>query len=143
MKRRCKNPSAWLNAIGNSTPTAPPEVLRIMNIVRVSYEKLKAGHGTADDFDKLSAVVNVGLVRAESIGRALVEAFKDAGEAMLECARIHERHGKFGFTGPHLLAMNAAMDLYADVLAMSSPNQMHAAALESSRRIRLGEVVTP
>lgn len=143
MKKRCKNSSAWLNAIGNSRPTSPQDVLRVMNIVRVSYEKLKAGHGSADDYDKLAAMVNVGVVRAESIGEALVDAFKDAGEAMLECARIYQRHGKYGFTGPHLLAMNAAVDLYAEILAMSSPNQMHAAALESTRRINRGEVVTP
>lgn len=79
------------------------------------------------------------MIRAEAIGKPLEEAFQAAGEALLECERIRQRHGRYGFTGPHILNMNAAMDLYADVLAMSSPNQMQAAVEEGAARIQRGE----
>jgi hypothetical protein len=131
-----------LHALRYSQPTPPAEVSRIMVLIRLSYEKLKIGSGTGQDYDRVGAAMNVGLIRAESIGQALVDAFLAAGQAMLECSRIHQRHGKFGFTGPHLLTMNAAMDLYEETLAMSSPNQMDAAAQEGADRIRRGEFIT-
>lgn len=145
-RKRCKrrtapNSSAWLNAIGNSQPTQPAEVQRIMLVLRLAYEKLKAGHGGADDFDRIGAMVNVGLVRSEAIGEVAVDAFKAAGDSILECDRLWRHHGKPGFTGPHIVAMNEALDLYEQVLGMSSPSQMHAAALESCRRIRQGHVI--
>lgn len=131
-----------LHAFRNSQPTQPAEVSRIMVLIRMAYERLKAGHGTDADYDRLGAAMNVGLIRAESIGQPVVDAFQAAGEALLEAARIHQRHGKFGFTGPHILSMNAAMDLYEEVLSLSSPNLMQMAVEEGARRIRAGLFVT-
>jgi hypothetical protein len=131
-----------LHAFRNAMPTEPDQVQRIMVLIRLSYEKLKAGHGTRADYDRVGAAANIGLIRAESIGKPLVHAFQAAGEAMLECSRIERRHGKFGFHGPDILHMNAAMDLYEEILSMSSPIQMEAAALESVERIRLGNFIT-
>lgn len=130
-----------LHAFRNSQPTDPVQVQRIMNLIRIAYERLKSGHGTEADFDRVGAALNIGLIRAESIGQPLVEAFKSAGAAMLECVTLYRKHGKFGFTGPGILAMNAAMDDYESVLGASSPNQMEAAAIEGVRRIRKGEVI--
>jgi hypothetical protein len=131
-----------LYALRNSQPTIPSEVARIMVLIRIAYEKLKTGHGTDADYDRVSAALNIALVRAESIGQPLVDAFKAAGEAMLECAHLHRRHGRFGFTGPHILAMNAAMDLYEEVLSLSSPNQMQWSLEEGMRRLSRGEYIT-
>lgn len=128
-----------LHAIDNSKPMRESEVQRIMVLIRLSYEKLKAGHGTDADFSRIAAVINVGLIRAESIHPELVQDFNSAGTAVLECSRIRQRHGKFGFTGPHILAMNTALDMYGQILAASSPNQMDEALQEAMRRIRRGE----
>jgi hypothetical protein len=136
------NTSALANTIANSQPTAPAEVARIMLMIRLAYEKLKIGNATDFEYDRVGAAVNVGLVRAESIGQPLVDAFKAAGEAMLECARRQKASGKYGFSGPNLLSMNAAMDLYEQLLGLSSPNQMHSAQMEAYRRLTAGEVIT-
>jgi hypothetical protein len=131
-----------LHAFRNSQPTQPAEVARIMVMIRIAYERLKSGGGSEADFDRVGAALNIGLIRAESIGQPLVEAFKHAGEAMLESVTLCRKHGKFGFSGPGLLHMNAGMDLYEEVLALSSPNQMEAAAQEGAARIRRGHFTT-
>lgn len=131
-----------LHAFRNSQPTSPAEVQRIMLLIRLAYEKLKAGHGSADDFDRLGAALNVGLIRAEAIGQPLVEAFKAAGEAMLACDGRHLKVGRYGFSGTELLAMNAAVDLYSEILSLSSPNQMQWAVEEGCRRLKAGEYIT-
>lgn len=138
--RRTVDPSAHWNAIINSQPTRPAEVSRIMVMVRLAYEKLKAGHGGDHDYDRLGAAMNVGMIRAEAIDPSLVEMFTAAGRAMLEAERIRRRHGHFGFHGEDLLAVNAGLELYEQILSLSSPNQMHAAAEEAVSRIRRGEV---
>jgi hypothetical protein len=142
LKRHVANAQAVGNVIANSLPTSPSEVQRIMVAIRLSYERLKTGAGTQDDLGRVGATINVGVIRAEVIDEQLVDAFKAAGEALLACARIHQRHGKYGFHGQDLLAMNAAMDLYEQLLSLSSPNQMHEAAREGERRIAAGDIVT-
>lgn len=124
------------NAIANSQPPSADEVAKVMNVLRIAYENLKAGHGTADDVHQLGWMLNVGFVRAQDIGQPLAQAFDDAGKAMQECESLQERHGRYGFTGPGILLMNAAMDLYADVLGMSSPNQMEAAENKAEKWLR-------
>lgn len=137
--RTTRNPIAWAAAIANSRPTPAADVTRIMVSVRMSYERLKLGDAPASDFERLAAVLNVGLIRAESIGQEVVEAMKLAMEAILECHRLHERHGRWGFTGPGLHAMNAALEFYEQILGSSSPNQMEAAVKESYRRMVAGQ----
>lgn len=136
---RSRNPTAWAAAIANSQPTPAADVTKIMVSVRMSYERLKLGDAPASDFERLAAVLNVGLIRSESIGTEVVEAMKLAMEAILNCHRLHERHGRWGFTGPDLQAMNAALEFYEQILAKSSPNQMEAAVKESYRRMVAGQ----
>lgn len=142
MRQRPANCAALENAIYNNSPTPAAEVTRVMAAVRLSYEKLKLGTGTSEDLLHVQSALNVGMVRAESIDPEVVRMFVAAGEALVECERIRRRSGRYGFTGPHILAMNAAMDLYEQMLTLSTPNQLHAAATEADRRIRAGNVVT-
>jgi hypothetical protein len=136
---RARNPTAWAAAIANSQPTPAADVTRIMVSARMSYERLKQGDAPASDFERLAAVLNVGLIRGESIGAEVVEAMKLAMEAILECHSLHQRHGRWGFTGPGIQAMNEALELYEQILGASSPNQMEAAVKESYRRMVAGQ----
>lgn len=137
--RTARNPTSWAAAIANSQPTPAADVTRIMVSVRMSYERLKLGDAPVSDFERLAAVLNVGLIRGESIGPEVVEAMKLAMEAILNCHRLHERHGRWGFTGPGLQVMNAALEFYEQILGSSSPNQMEAAVKESYRRMVAGQ----
>lgn len=140
--RTARNPTSWAAAIANSQPTPAADVTRIMVSARMSYERLKLGDAPASDFERLAAVLNVGLIRAESIAPEVVEAMKEAIEALLHCHSLHQRHGRWGFTGPGLQAMNAALELYEQILAQSSPLQMEAAVKESYRRMVAGQFHT-
>jgi hypothetical protein len=136
---RSRNPTAWAATIANSQPTPAADVTRIMVSVRMSYERLKQGDAPVSDFERLAAVLNVGLIRGEAIGSQVVEAMKLAMEAILECHRLHQRHGRWGFTGPGIQAMNEALEFYEQILRLSSPNQMEAAVKESYRRMVAGQ----
>ncbi len=127
MRRVKPDPRAIGDALNNSLPPQPDEVQRVMNDIRAAYQRLKDGVGNLQDATQLGVMLNVGFVRAQAIGKPLADAFEEGGNAMRECERLQERHGKYGFTGQGLLQMNAALDLYEQVLAMSSLNQMAAA----------------
>lgn len=127
MRCRGANVYALENVLHNSAPPDARAVGVQMTALHMAYESLKTGKGTEDDVVSLGIMLNVGAVRSRSIGAALGKAFEDAGAALQHCERLKEQHGRYGFTGPGLLSMNAALELYSELLAMSSPNQMSAA----------------
>jgi hypothetical protein len=112
------------NAIGNSTPPPAEEVVKLMNGLRVVYERLKSGDGCIGDMNTMGLMLNTGCVRGRQIGQPIVDAFEHAGAALVECEKRKDTHGRYGFTGPGILAMNAALDLYGELVAMSSRRQM-------------------
>ena len=109
---------------------------RIMLTLRVAFEKLKTATEDDAQFDRLAAAINVGLIRAEAIDKRAEEVMLAGVQAMMSCACIYERHGRYGFTGPDLLAMNDAMDLYENILRLSTPKQMLDALDVAAARMR-------
>jgi hypothetical protein len=127
-----------LDAITASQPFPEAELTRILIKVQDAFMQLRKGSTDPDIFDRLAAVLNVGLVRAESIGQPAVEVFQAGQRALMECDAIFGRHRKFGFTGPGLLAMQEAVDLYEQILRLSTPLQMAKAQEECMRRVMAG-----
>jgi hypothetical protein len=121
------------NLLFNNRTPDPAEVLRLMNVVLVPYQRLLDGVGSEEDVIQLGLVVNTGCVRARAVGQLLVDAFQNAGEALIRCEDRMRTHGCFGFDGPGVNSMNAAMDLYHDLLTLSSVKQMHEAEQEARR----------
>jgi hypothetical protein len=109
---------------------------RIMLTLRVAFEKLKSGTEDHDQFDRLAAAINVGLIRAEPIDPLAEKTMAAGVQAMMACGCIFERHGRYGFTGPDLLAMNDALDLYENILRLSTPKQMLDALDVAAARMR-------
>lgn len=109
---------------------------RIMLTLRVAFEKLKIGTEDHSQFDRLAAAINVGLIRAEAIDKQPEEVMLSGVQAMMSCACICERHGHYGFTGPDLLAVNDALDLYENILRLSTPKQMLDALDAAAARMR-------
>lgn len=118
-----KDPMASVHVLAANSEQPEANANRIMLALRVAFEKLKIGSEDDAQFDRLAAAINVGLIRAEGID-SQAEAVMLAGvQAMMSCACIHARHGRFGFTGPDLLAMNDALDLYESILRLSTPKR--------------------
>jgi len=127
-----------LDAILASQPFPESELTRILLKVHDAFLQLRNGTTDTDMFDRLAMVMNVGLVRSEAIGEAGVEVFLAAQKAMRECDDIYGRHQRFGFTGPGLDAMKAAVLLYEEILCASTPLQMHHAQQVVVKRIQAG-----
>ena len=85
--------------------------------------------------------MNLNLIRAEAIHQDAVDCMLAGINALVNGDRIQKKHGRFGFTGPDLLGMGDALDLYEQILTKSTPRQMQAATLEAQRRMRAGAVL--
>jgi hypothetical protein len=128
-----------LDAITASQPFPQAELVRILLKVHTAFEHLSHGGDDVDQFDRLAAVLNVGMVRCEGIGQAGVDVFKAAQGALMDADALYGRHRRFGFTGPGLEAMREAIRLYDDILRASTPLQMAKAQVECMRRVRAGQ----
>lgn len=133
MQPRAANCLYLENLLANNAPPPEAEVLRLMNEVRALYQRLRDGVGSEDDVIRLGLVVNTACLRGREIGQPLVDAFEQAGEALMRCEDRMRTHGHYGFDGPGVIAMNAAMDLYHELLALSSVKQMHDAEQQARR----------
>ncbi|MNY35119.1 hypothetical protein D3C86_1695040 [compost metagenome] len=102
-----------------------------------AFCQLRAGSIDDDMFDRLAACINVGLVRAEQIDPVCVAPMVAARDALIRCDGIRGRHGRYGFDGPGLQAVAAALDVYEEILRNSTPQQMAEAAGISHHLIKL------
>lgn len=134
-KRHHADPGAWINVISGNQEQPAWNVAAIVVKIRTSYELLKSGHASDADFDRVGAAVNVGLLRAECIDPLCEQTMQGGIDAMYQCAGLHERHGTYGFTGPGIVAMNDAINLYEDILRLSTPQQMLAAQEAAHHRL--------
>lgn len=139
-KYRPVDPTSWAYAIARNWDMDQAHATEVMNQLRMAYQRMREGNGSDDDFDQLAAALNVGLIRGESIGQPVVDGIVKGQQALLAADARNGAHGKYGFSGPQLLDMNAAMDLYEDILRNSTPRQMQEALKEGARRMAAGHV---
>lgn len=110
-------------------------IVSILVKIKAAFELLKTGHGVPDDYERLACAFNVALIRAEAINPLAEQTMLAGAEAMRNCDRIWQRHGRYGFTGPDLIAVADAIELYEGILRLSAPVLMEAAATEAARRM--------
>jgi hypothetical protein len=120
--------TAWIRTIAGHQDQPEDNATAIMIKVRTAYELLRTGQGSNADFDRVACAMNVALARAELIDPLCEQSMVEGIRAMYGCAAIHERHGTYGFTGAGLQASSDAIDLYENILRLSTPMQMQAAA---------------
>jgi hypothetical protein len=135
-RKYAADPTSWARVIAGHWEIDRNHSLRVEVKVRAAYQRMKDGNGDENDFDVLAFSLNLCMPRAEKIGAPVVAAIKAGMDALMEADGLRERHGQYGFTGPGILAMNAAVGLYAEMLANSTPRQMQEAMQEADRRQR-------
>lgn len=135
------SPTAWDAAIVRSRETDAGIALDINIKLRTAFHAMRSGQGTEDDYITLACAMNVGLMRAERIAPSLEATMLDGQRALLDCAELSQRHGRFGFTGPGLQAMDAALDAYEAIVGASTPNQMQQALHETIARMQRGDYI--
>lgn len=135
-KHDARHTMAAVNTLVANTEQPRENADRIMVLLRLAFEKLKIGTGDEEQFVLLAAAINVGLIRAESIDPLAAETMVRGVQALNNCAAIHQRHGRFGFAGPDLVGMEDALNLYEDILRLSTPKQMLYALDAAAQRMR-------
>lgn len=134
-RRMWCDPMASIHVLAANSEQPKANADAIMVTLRLAFEKLKTGIAVIEDFDRLAAAINVGLIRAELIDPLAEETMVKGVAALVHCGEIHQRHGKFGFAGPELTDMNDAVNLYEDILRLSTPKQMLVALDTAARRM--------
>lgn len=138
-KRRWQaDPGAIYRVMGRLQPFTPTEQLRLNLPPRVAFESLRTGHGEEGDFHTLAGAVNVAMVRAEVIDLLAEQTAITARDALMRCLQRHQTTGRWGFDGPALQDIPPALDLYEQLLALSTPQQMQDAMTETIRRMESG-----
>ncbi len=133
-RRYIADPFAVMRTLELHTEPSQEAATGIMLILRNAFNDMRAGTADCEMFDRIADAFNAGLIRAESIDPLLLQVFIDAAQAMREADAIYGRHHRYGFTGPGLQAVAAALDAYEQVLRLSNPIQMKLALEESARR---------
>lgn len=116
----------------------------VMVPVRTALQRMLDGTAEPLHFTRVATAINVAGIRAQQIGQTPeVEAvLAAAGQALTESQGIHERHGRYGMTGPGRQAITAGIDAYEAILRASSPRQMHEADMALMRYLdqRIGRL---
>lgn len=149
-KQSMRNPSRWrtdptaaFGLIAERTPMDGEDAAACSTEVRMAWHHLCTGTATTDHFDAVASAMNVCLVRSESIGPDAVEVAVRAQSAMVAMQQRYLRCARLGPDADALAHVPIALDLYDQLLRMSSPLQLRAALAESLDRIAAGHVLAP
>jgi len=134
-KRRYQaDPASIYKLMNKLQPFTAPELLQLELPIRISYEAIKTGHGSAQDFHDLAAAVNITMVRSESIDPLCEATAIAARDALMRTWHRYERTGLIGFDGPAIGEVEAGIELHEQLIRLSTPLQMIEAAREVIRR---------
>jgi len=135
------DPVAGLRLLDHARPYEPGEMIAEHNLTRAAFERLRTGCGDEADFDRVSMVFNIALMRAEDIDPLLVETMTRGQMAFVRMKDRYLRGLPFGFDAQGLQDVPDALDAYQAMVDASSPLQMQLAINEAYRRIMGGELL--
>lgn len=119
--------TASIRTIERNSEIDNAHVQRVVAKLNEIFRRMRNGGKDERDFDNLAACFNVGYMRATKID-ALAEETISAGMRAMEAADVRfGQHGRYGFSGPELVQVQDAIDLYAQILALSTAAQMEEA----------------
>jgi len=136
-KRRA-DPGTMFRVLGRLAPFTPAEQLNLNLPARLAFESIRTGKGQEGDFHTLASAINVTMIRAKDIDPLVEQTAKDARDALHRCWTRWENTARWGFDGPALQSIPLALDLYEQLLELSTPIQMQAAMNETIRRMQAG-----
>ena len=122
-------------------PFDAEELMRLELPIRMSFEALRSGAGSEQDFHDVAAAINATMVRSESVDELCVQTAIAARDALMRTWERHQRTGRWGFDGPALQEVADAIDLHEQLIRLSTPAQMLGALRTVIARGKAGEVV--
>ena len=103
----------------------------------MAFDALRSGKGSMNDFFEVSTTMGVLFWRAAEIDASLAEIMKHGCTAMQSCWKRYQSVGKFGFAGPEISDVVAALDASEAITDASSPRQLIEAAHAAARHGQL------
>ena len=135
------DPVAGLRLLDHSRPYEEGEMVAEHVLTRAAFERLRTGYSNEADFDRVSMMLNIALVRAESIDAALVATITRGQMAFVRCKDRFLRGLPFGFDAGGLVDVPEALDVLEAITDASSPAQLKLAIREAYRRITNGDLL--
>jgi hypothetical protein len=132
---------AGMQLLNRARPYEPGEMVAEHILTREAFNRLGSGSGNEDDFDRVSMMMNVGMIRAESIDPSLVQTMRLGQDAFVRMKDRYLRGLSFGFDADGLRDAPAALNAYEDILDASSPLQMIMSIRQAWARIAGGELL--
>lgn len=133
--------NAGLLLLDRARPYDPGEMVAEHILTRESFNRLRDGQGEEADFDRVSMMTNIGLIRAEQIDAELVEIMKRGQASLLRMRDRYQRGLAFGLDAEGLQSAPAALDAYEAIVDASSPLQMLEAIRATYKRITDGHLL--
>jgi len=141
-KRRWQaDPAAIYKTMARIQPFTLAEQTTITLPVRVAFEALRTGAGTFDDFDTLAECLNVAVVYSESIDMLCEQTCVQAQQALMLARARHAATGRWGLCWRGLQHIPPALDLYEQMVALSTPKQLIDCMKVTQSRMRAGTVL--
>lgn len=132
---------AGINLLNRARPYEEGEMAHEHLITMAAFERLRTGMGDEADFDRVSMLLNVGMIRAESISQDIVLIMQNGQHAMNRMKARYLKVGSLAFDGPGIEAVDYALETYQSIMDMSSPLQMIKAIQEAYKRISAGDLI--
>lgn len=131
-----------LRLLNRRRPYSQAEIVSISTAIRTAFECMRAGQGSEADFHQLAAAVNIALVCGE--GNALCEEIcQDAQEALMRVLDRKAKTQRWGLDGPALQNIPPALDLYEQLLTITTRDQIEHAMDAVVQRMQDGHVFLP
>ncbi len=141
-RRWFADPMTMFKTVSKIEPFTAAELLRLELPIRLSFEAIRTGQGTENDFHDLAAAINTTMVRSEDVDPLCELTAVSARDALMRCWHRHERTGRWGFDGPGLSEIEAGISLHEELIRNSTPLQMIEALREVMARGLRMQVLT-
>jgi hypothetical protein len=137
------DPQAGLRLLKAACAFSQPEIVSVQTSVRMALQSLRDGSGCEEDFHTIAAAVNIALVRSEGLDAECLARCQTAQAALMRVLDRKAKTGRWGLDGPARDEIHAALDLYEQILELSTPLQMDKTMQAVVQRMKDGHVFLP
>jgi len=124
-KRRYQaDPAAMWKEVARTTGFNDSEQTACALPVRVAWESMRSGKGTAEDAKTLADVIAICIMAAQNMDALVQETIEAGRVAFLGITDRFERIGRFGVDSASLLDVPPVVDFYEELLRVATLGQM-------------------
>lgn len=134
MSTKTKSPRRWhadpqaaAKLFAKLQPFTAAEHTALTLPVRLSWQSIITGAGTEGDWHNLACCANICLIRSESIHQTCVDACNQVCDGLETMRARAQRTGRWAACHQTLQAIPALLDMYEQIMQLSTPLQMHTA----------------